>query len=87
MTINDFYKVTDVLGKSKVKVRQLKNKRISGSWSGEETYSNEFKPYEKEMVKMVNTRTGQPRIKINDFNRPYKLDPKGRKVFYFNHMD
>ena len=84
MTINDFYKVIDVLGSKKIKLKQLKNKVLSGNhFAGEETFhKNEFKKDAEEFTRMVNANYSKPVVKINSYNQAFKIDPKNERTYY-----
>lgn len=89
MTINDFYKVIDVLGSKKIKLKQLKNKVLSGNhFAGEETFDkNEFKKDAEEFTRMVNTNYSKPTVKISSYSTAFKIDSEDNRTYYYNTLD
>ena len=94
MTMNDFYQVIEVIGFSKIRVRELKRQNVDDDGYGqvghERMLYNEFNERTPAMMKFVqkSTYNYKPYIKISDYEHAYLMKPEEYdKEYYFNYLD
>ena len=94
MTINDFYKVVEVLGFSKIRVRALKRQTTTddgyNQCGHEKMVYDKFDEREHALTKIVqkSNYNYKPYIKISDYEHAYLMKPEEYdKEYYFNYLD
>ena len=92
MIINDFYKVIDIIGTTKIAVSALNKIKVSDDGYGQQGIEkmdyNNFDFREKPMAKMVQCKGHTPFIKISDYEYAYLLnEDEYDREYWFDYMD